>query len=61
MHSSKEKSKYRTIGEVARILKLIDKKKGTLSTHTIRFGKKNLSKSNLRFFQEIEDIMMKIQ
>ena len=28
---------YKTIGEVAKIVGLIDKKKGTLSTHTIRF------------------------
>ncbi len=37
MINSKEKSKYKTIGEVAKILSLINKKKGSLSTHTIRF------------------------
>ena len=31
---------YKTIGEVAKIVDLIDKKKGTLSTHTIRFWEK---------------------
>ena len=31
---------YKTIGEVAKIVGLIDKKKGTLSTHTIRFWEK---------------------
>ena len=37
--SDYEKS-YKTIGEVARILNLIDKKTGRLSTHTIRFWEK---------------------
>ena len=32
--------KYRSIGEVAKILNLIDKKTGKLSTHTIRFWEK---------------------
>ena len=31
---------YKTIGEVAKIVDLIDKKQGTLSTHTIRFWEK---------------------
>ena len=31
---------YKSIGEVAEIVGLIDKKKGTLSTHTIRFWEK---------------------
>ena len=34
---------YKTIGEVAKIVGLIDKKKGTLSTHTIRFWEKKFS------------------
>ena len=34
---------YKTIGEVAKIVGLIDKKKGTLSTHTIRFWEKEFS------------------
>ena len=50
MHSSKEKSKYRTIGEVARILKLIDKKKGTLSTHTIRYWEKEFKQIKPKVF-----------
>jgi len=33
----KKSDAYKTIGEVAKIVGLIDKKKGTLSTHTIRF------------------------
>ena len=31
---------YKTIGEVAEIVGLIDRKRGTLSTHTIRFWEK---------------------
>ena len=31
---------YKSIGEVARLLNLINKKKGTLNTHTIRFWEK---------------------
>jgi DNA-binding transcriptional MerR regulator len=31
---------YRSIGEVAKILDLVNKKKGTLNTHTIRFWEK---------------------
>ncbi|MAH02813.1 MAG: transcriptional regulator [Candidatus Pelagibacter sp.] len=36
----KKSEAYKTIGEVAKIVGLIDKKKGTLSTHTIRFWEK---------------------
>jgi len=36
----KESDAYKTIGEVAKIVGLINKKKGTLSTHTIRFWEK---------------------
>ena len=31
---------YRSIGEVAKILNLVNEKKGTLNTHTIRFWEK---------------------
>ena len=34
---------YKTIGEVAEIVGLVDKKRGTLSTHTIRFWEKEFS------------------
>ena len=34
---------YKTIGEVAKIVGLINKKKGTLSTYTIRFWEKQFS------------------
>jgi DNA-binding transcriptional MerR regulator len=33
-------STYKTIGEVAEILNLVNKKKGTLNTHTIRYWEK---------------------
>ena len=33
----KSNNAYKTIGEVAKILELVNKKKGTLNTHTIRF------------------------
>ena len=37
---NKEDTAYKSIGEVAKILNLINKKKGTLNTHTIRFWEK---------------------
>ena len=39
----KKTEAYKTIGEVAEIVGLIDKKRGTLSTHTIRFWEKEFS------------------
>ena len=50
MNNSKENSKYKTIGEVAKILNLIDKKKGTLSTHTIRFWEKEFKQIKPKIF-----------
>ena len=50
MHSSKENSKYKTIGEVAKILNLINKKNGTLSTHTIRFWEKEFNQIKPKIF-----------
>ena len=38
----KKSHAYKTIGEVARQIGLINKKKGTLSTHTIRFWEKKI-------------------
>ncbi len=59
MDNSKENSKYKTIGEVAKILNLIDEKKGSLSTHTIRFWEKEFKQikpkifmSNRRYYDE---------
>jgi len=39
----KKNEAYKTIGEVAEIVGLINKKKGNLSTHTIRFWEKNFN------------------
>tara|TARA_A100001011_G_C13922099_1_gene679588 strand:+ start:291 stop:662 length:372 start_codon:yes stop_codon:yes gene_type:complete len=50
MINSKEKSKYKTIGEVAKILSLINKKKGSLSTHTIRFWEKEFKQVKPKIF-----------
>ena len=36
----KNNNAYKSIGEVAKILNLVNKKKGTLNTHTIRFWEK---------------------
>ena len=36
----KKNEAYKSIGEVARILDLVNRKKGTLNTHTIRFWEK---------------------
>ena len=36
----KNNNAYKSIGEVAKILNLINKKKGSLNTHTIRFWEK---------------------
>ena len=49
-HSMKENSKYKTIGEVAKILNLIDKKRGSLSTHTIRFWEKQFKQIKPKIF-----------
>ena len=43
------KKKYKSIGEVAELLKLINKKSGKLSTHTLRFWEKE--------FKEIKPII----
>ena len=50
MHSSRKNSKYKTIGEVAKILNLIDKKQGSLSTHTIRFWEKQFKQIKPKIF-----------
>ena len=42
--------KYKTIGEVAQILKLVNKKNGKLSTHTIRFWEKEFKKIKPHIF-----------
>ncbi len=50
MNNSKENSKYKTIGEVAKILNLVDKQRGTLSTHTIRFWEKEFRQVKPKIF-----------
>ncbi|MDB3986682.1 MerR family transcriptional regulator [bacterium] len=37
---NKDHEAYKSIGEVAKLLNLVNKKKGTLNTHTIRFWEK---------------------
>jgi len=60
---------YKTIGEVAKILDLVNKKKGTLNTHTIRFWEKEFKQikprilsGNRRYYNnETIDILKKIK
>ena len=54
---NKSDKAYKSIGEVAKILDLVSKKKGTLSTHTIRFWEKefkqikpNILNGNRRYY-----------
>ena len=65
----KEDTAYKSIGEVAKILNLVNKKKGTLNTHTIRFWEKEFKQvkpkilsGNRRYYnyQTIE-ILKKVQ
>ena len=44
------KKAYKTIGEVAKILNLINKKTGKLSTHTIRFWEKQFKQVKPHIF-----------
>ena len=53
----KSNKAYKSIGEVAKILNLVNKKKGTLNTHTIRFWEKefkqikpNILSGNRRYY-----------
>ncbi|MDB4081665.1 MerR family transcriptional regulator [Candidatus Pelagibacter sp.] len=53
----KNNKAYKSIGEVAKILNLVNKKKGTLNTHTIRFWEKefkqikpNILNGNRRYY-----------
>ena len=48
--SSKEHSKYKTIGEVAKILNLINQKTGNLNTHTIRFWEREFKQIKPKIF-----------
>ena len=65
----KSDNAYKTIGEVAKILELTDDKKGTLSTHTIRFWEKEFKQikpkilnGNRRYFDnKTIDLLKKIK
>ena len=46
----KSDNAYKTIGEVAKILNLINKKKGSFSTHTIRFWEKEFKQIKPKIF-----------
>ncbi len=50
MISNKEETKYKTIGEVAKILNLINQKNGSPSTHTIRFWEKEFKQIKPKIF-----------
>ena len=50
MDNFKNNSKYKTIGEVAKILSLVNKKKDLYQHIQLDFGKRNLSKLNQRLF-----------
>ena len=50
MSNTKENSKYKSIGEVAALLNLINKKTGNLSTHTIRFWEKEFKQIKPKIF-----------
>ena len=50
MSSSKKNSIYKTIGEVAKILKLFNKRNGSLSTHTLRFWEKEFKQIRPKIF-----------
>ena len=60
---------YKTIGEVAKILNLVDTKSGRLSTHTIRFWEKEFKEvkpyifaGNRRYYDNNKiEILKKIQ
>ena len=65
----KNNDAYKSIGEVAKILDLVNKKKGTLNTHTIRFWEKEFKqikpkilKGNRRYYNnETIEILRKVK
>ena len=66
MDQNKKNSKYKAIGEVAEILNLVNIKKGTLSTHTIRFWEKQFKQikpkvfsGNRRYYDEDSILTLK--
>jgi len=65
----KSNKAYRSIGEVAKILNLVNEKKGTLNTHTIRFWEKEFKQikpkilnGNRRYYNnDIIEILKKVK
>ena len=65
----KSNKAYKSIGEVAKILDLVNEKKGTLNTHTIRFWEKkfkqikpNILNGNRRYYNnETIEILKKVK
>ena len=65
----KSDSAYKSIGEVAKILNLVNSKKGTLNTHTIRFWEsefkqikpKILSGNRRNYSKETIEILKKVK
>ena len=65
----KSNKAYKSIGEVAKILNLINEKKGTLNTHTIRFWEKefkqikpNTLNGNRRYYNnETIEVLKKVK
>ena len=47
---NKSDDAYKSIGEVAKILNLVNKKNGSLNTHTIRFWEKNFKNIKPKIF-----------
>ena len=50
MDNQKENTKYKTIGEVAKILNLVNEMNGVPSTHTIRFWEKEFKQIKPKVF-----------
>jgi len=65
----KSNKAYKSIGEVAKILNLVNEKKGTLNTHTIRFWEKKFKQikptilnGNRRYYNnDAIDVLKKIK
>ena len=47
---NKSNDSYKSIGEVAKILNLVNRKKGSLNTHTIRFWEKEFNNIKPKIF-----------
>ena len=66
---NKDPEAYKSIGEVAKLLNLVNKKKGTLNTHTIRYWEKEFKQlrpkiltGNRRYYDKSNiELLKKIQ